>query len=338
MNAPTSLKSHSIRTRLLLLVAGTTAVVAIASTIYFALSSSALLRDQVVKRGLYIASNLAYNSKYGVLTEDKPLLSELLEGAMAAAGSEGSDVVGALVRDARGTVLAARGKPVADLAAEPARTLEEVDAVTEDGEPVLLFRAPVTMSAAPAAGMAAELGLAAPTAPATPEQKGGVEVAISRRGLDAQQRRTLLVTTLTGLLLFGLASVAGWFVLGRWFEPLQNMVDVAQAVAKGDLTRSLEKARGDEIGDLGGSLKTRWSATCAASWTTSRRPPSRWPPRPARSPPTPGSSPRAPRPRRRPPRRPPPRWSRWRPRSRPSPPTPRAWRRTSRRPRARSAR
>ena len=47
-----------------------------------------MLRDQLVKRGRYIAANLAYNSKYGVLTEDKPLLTQLLEGALSSGGGQ----------------------------------------------------------------------------------------------------------------------------------------------------------------------------------------------------------------------------------------------------------
>ncbi len=82
----------------------------------------------------------------------------------------------------------------------------------------------------------------------------------------------------------------------------------------------------------------RWSATCAASSTTSRRPRYKSPPRPARSRPTRASSTRAPRGRPRPPRRPRPRWRRWRPPSRPWPRTPRASRTTWKRPRPPSRR
>src|SRR4029453_12939513 len=127
-------------------------------------ASQGLLREQMVKRGRYIASNLAFNSKYGVLTEDKPLLTQFLEGAVAAGGgAAGSDVVGALTPDAKGQILAQTGKSIKDLPAEPASTIEERDAFTTDGESVLLFRAPVTStSSGGSGGMAAGLGLAAP--------------------------------------------------------------------------------------------------------------------------------------------------------------------------------
>ena len=93
--------------------------------------SGALLREQMVKRGRYIAQNLAYNSKYGVLTEDKPLLTQLLEGALSAGTDRSragtSDVVGAMIRDAKGAVLAQRGAVIRDLPNTPAASIQERD-------------------------------------------------------------------------------------------------------------------------------------------------------------------------------------------------------------------
>ena len=89
---------RSIRTKLVGLVAVIALIVGVASAIYSSTSSRNVLEDQVAKRGHYIASNLAYNSKYGVLTEDRPLLSQYLEGAFSA----GTDVVGAMIRDING--------------------------------------------------------------------------------------------------------------------------------------------------------------------------------------------------------------------------------------------
>src|SRR5258708_39410501 len=138
---------RAIGAKSLVLVAGVALLVGAVSAGFELLMSGALLREQVVKRGRYIAQNLSYNSKYGVLTEDKPLLTQLLEGALSAgtdrtrAGT--SDVVGAMIRDAKGAVLAQRGVVIRDLPGTPASTIQERDAVTEQGEPVILFRAPV---------------------------------------------------------------------------------------------------------------------------------------------------------------------------------------------------
>ena len=109
------LRTLSIRTKLLLLVAGVAFLVGTVSALYSSVSGGQVLREQMVKRGTYIAGNLAYNSKYGVLTEDRPLLTQLLEGAIAAQSGQGSDVVGAMIRDAKGQILAQKGETVKNL-------------------------------------------------------------------------------------------------------------------------------------------------------------------------------------------------------------------------------
>src|SRR5262245_56153828 len=179
---------RSIRTKFLLLVAGVALGVGLASAVFELSMSGTLLREQMAKRGRYIAQNLAYNSKYGVLTEDKPLLTQLLEGALSSgtdrtrAGT--SDVVGAMIRDSKGSILAQRGATIRELPSALSPTLEERDAVTDQGEPVILFRAPVTSDSG-GADASAELGGAA--GPRSGDGlKGGVEVAISKSVMAAQ--------------------------------------------------------------------------------------------------------------------------------------------------------
>ncbi len=213
-------KVRSIRMKFLLLVGGVALVVGFVSAAFELYMSGQLLRDQMVKRGRYIARNLAYNSKYGVLTEDKPLLTQLLEGALSAGTEKGmagesSDVVGAMIRDAKGTILAQKGAAIRDLPATPAPGLEERDAVTADGDRIILFRAPVT-TAGSSGDVAAELGLSTDTKAPAEEQKGGVEVAISRSVMAAQQQRTFVVTTIVALALFAVGSLGGWYLIGRW--------------------------------------------------------------------------------------------------------------------------
>jgi hypothetical protein len=136
-----AINTKSIRTKMLGLLAGIALVVGGVSVVYDLVAGEAVIRDQIVKRGRYVASNLAFNAKYGVLTEDKPLLTQFLEGAVAAGGvGEASDVVGAMIRDVRGEILSQTGKAIRDLSQSPAAALEERDGFTTEGEPVLLCR------------------------------------------------------------------------------------------------------------------------------------------------------------------------------------------------------
>jgi len=121
-----AINTKSIRTKFLLLLTLTAVVITGVSMIYDLVAGGAAIRDQIVKRGRYVASNLAFNAKYGVLTEDKPLLTQFLEGAVAPGGErERSDVVGAMIRDAKGAILAQTGKAIRDLPGALPAALEE---------------------------------------------------------------------------------------------------------------------------------------------------------------------------------------------------------------------
>jgi methyl-accepting chemotaxis protein len=238
----------SIRTRLLVLVGFVALLVGGVSTIYGLIRGSGVLRDEVEKRGRFVASNLAYNAKYGVLTEDKPLLLQLLEGTMSPTDGEDADVAGAMVRDVKGAILAQRGPGIRDLPALPPERPATRDGVTTEGESVLLFRAPIT-SEAPGAALDEGQG----TTPSA-ELKGGVEVILRKSVITNEQRRLALRTGIVGALLIGFGIAAAWYAIGRWFSPLQAMVEVASAVAKGDLTESIGVSSRDEVGTLAGSL------------------------------------------------------------------------------------
>jgi methyl-accepting chemotaxis protein len=245
--------TQSIRTKVLGLIAAIALVVGGVSVLYDLYAGEAVLRDQIGKRGRYIASNLAFNAKYGVLTEDRPLLTQFLEGAVSAGGEgKSSDVVGAVIRDAKGGPLAQTGKAIRGLPPEPPTGLEERDAVTTDGESVILFRAPVT-SASGAGAMGEDLGGGAP-ARSSEVVKGGVDVAISQAAIQAVQRRRMLEAFLMGLVLVGLGSAAGYALTGRWLSPLQLMATASESVAKGDLTVQIAADSVDEVGTLGRSL------------------------------------------------------------------------------------
>jgi methyl-accepting chemotaxis protein len=247
-----AINTKSIRTKLLGLLAFIALAVGGVSVTYDLRAGGALLREQIVKRGRYVASNLAFNAKYGVLTEDKPLLTQFLEGAVGAGGEgERTDVVGAIIRDAKGAILAQKGKAIRDLPGAPPAALEEREAVTTDGEAVILFRAPVTSSSGGTA-MGEELG-AAPAA-ASEAIKGGVEVAISQTALRAVQRRRLIEAFLLGLALVAMGSAVGYVLAGRWLNPLQAMAQASEQVAKGDLMVAIDAQGEDEVGTLGRSL------------------------------------------------------------------------------------
>jgi hypothetical protein len=148
------------------------------------------VREQIVKRGQYIATNLAYNSDYGVLIEDRTLLNKLAAGAMM--GTD--DVVAVVIRTAKGKVLASQGAEIKDLLPLRSARADLVETTTVSGEPVLLFRAPVLPGRVIGRQKRGEPPVAAE--PGT-EIAGSVEVGIRCSGLqDAKDKWTRLFATL----------------------------------------------------------------------------------------------------------------------------------------------
>src|SRR6516225_11721367 len=68
-----------------------------------------VLTEELQKRAISLAQNLAHTSKYGVLTEDEVILRELIEGTL-----QEDSVLFVLIADAEGKVLAQRLKPQAN--------------------------------------------------------------------------------------------------------------------------------------------------------------------------------------------------------------------------------
>ena len=130
------LVTKSIRSKLLALLA----VVALAVTIIAVLndlrSGETQIGREIAKRGRYVASSLALGAQYGVLVEDRALLQKSLEAGVAAAGGAqgGSEIVGAMIRDANGNTLAEIGPKIRDLPEKPPTRVEERKANTADGQ------------------------------------------------------------------------------------------------------------------------------------------------------------------------------------------------------------
>jgi len=248
------LENASIRTKLLLLVAGVAFLVAVGSGTFSFVSGGRLLKEELHKRGRAITSSLRRTCHFPVLTEDKVQLLSLVEAAMTPNRGERSDIVGVAIRDAKGAILVQKGVMPKDLPSTSAREAEENDTVTPTGEEAVLFRGP-TIPERVGTDVAAEAGVGEnPTRSDAGDLRGGVELIVSKKFLNESKRSVLLQTGGFAFLLFLLGSVAGLFLTGRWFRPVQQMVQVASAVAHGDLTEALKFQGRDEIGVLAASF------------------------------------------------------------------------------------
>jgi hypothetical protein len=102
-------------------------------------AAASVEREQRDRLGRYIAENAAHNSEYGVLIEDSTQLTEIIDKIRKAL----PEVVGVTIRNARGQVLSRAGETVKDLPPFAAGSTAPIEAKTESGEDVLVFRAAV---------------------------------------------------------------------------------------------------------------------------------------------------------------------------------------------------
>jgi hypothetical protein len=125
-------------------------------------------REELDLFGRYMARTLALNSEYGVSIADPLQLTDLVEGTLSAS----PDVAGVAVHDIKGKRLAHSGEP----ARLPSSAIHEggVEAQTETGKAVLLYRAPVIT--------ASRVGSVTPPGSGAPgsgwQQIGEVQVAL----------------------------------------------------------------------------------------------------------------------------------------------------------------
>jgi methyl-accepting chemotaxis protein len=245
------IRLRSMRTRLLLLVMSVALLVAVLSAAYSTVSGGRLLREQLVKRGTYIAGNLAHNARTAVLIDDRAQLLALIDGVRTVSGGSESDVAAVVIRDTQGEALAESGKRLGRLTvpAQAPPGVQVRDALTADGEEVLLFHSPILVTGA---AEAAEMGMAAGTGSA--EREGSLDVAVSKQVLSRRQRANLVNTvSMVGLAML-LGAAGGSYLTGRWVRPVKRMVEAAAAVAAGDLTRKVEVDSQDELATLGRSF------------------------------------------------------------------------------------
>ncbi len=241
------------------------AVILLLSTISIALTSFFVTRhrrsltDELRKRAFSLASNLAFNSQYPVLSGDARTLKNLLAGVL-----QESDIEQALIVDLQGMILAHADStligrridfrdeldslespqwlPVSGRSTRRAATLIEFRR-SPTGDDELLFFSPES----PALPNGRSSG-------ASGEKLGYVVLEVSLEGMNqalaADTRRAVLITL---IMLIG-GALATVYLVRSVAVPLQRLVEATRAVARGDLDQTVPIYRADEIGVLADSF------------------------------------------------------------------------------------
>jgi signal transduction histidine kinase/DNA-binding response OmpR family regulator/HPt (histidine-containing phosphotransfer) domain-containing protein len=211
--------------------------------------------EQLIRHGRSMAAMAAYNSEYGIYTEDQDSLLQIVESLAA-----DPDVAYVRVTDASGRVLAEKVLgPRVQVPAELHRSgAEEPDGVLAEeffdagtGEEYIDFLAPV---ASVADGDNDDL-LSGIDAPAEEGRVvGHVQVGISQRTLRQQIRAFVFSTVLFTLLVIVLGVIVTVVMARRIASPVRKLVRVTRDISAGNLEQQLEIRTGDEIQELAESF------------------------------------------------------------------------------------
>ncbi len=218
-----------VRTKIMGIALGLVLLLGLGLTFQVRMTLLYTLRDQLVKRGISIAHDMAARSTDLILTNNLFALHEFLRDTL----ENNADLRYVFILDADGQVLVhsfSEGFPIDLLAVNPVQGDERYALKTLDTEEGLIRDVAV---------------------PIFNGRAGVARVGMSEQRLDATVQRTtnqlLLATILVAVL--GVAAAYGLtWILTR---PILELVDAARAVTRGDLSHRSRVWARDEIGQLG---------------------------------------------------------------------------------------
>lgn len=242
---------------------------------YFLRESEEVLAAELQRRTLALTTNLAYNSRYGIITEDEIILQRLIDGLI-----RDDDVIYVAILDVEGVLLADRFK--SDLPGATRESAGEARRLAmrtvSEAEPSIQFypqnqqdifptsgiyhaAAPVMAESSSESAQEAELAAAlfllgeAVEEESGQAQYGTVQVLLSLEELERGIEQALVAgigLTLATMLVGILASFA---FVGYALTPVQAMARAAREIAGGDLSQRVADRRSDdEIGVLSSSF------------------------------------------------------------------------------------
>ena len=244
-----------LRTRLLAVTLSLTIGTAVAISAYHAWAEHDEDGARLAKQGRDLATLIASNSPYAIYTRNAAALGQLAESV----GTSG-EVAFVAILDRDGTALVTRAFELeppplqaARLRAAAAPTVESWPASA--GRAALLdFLAPVRPGLAAADELIEGLAPAAPSQPSEPI--GYVRLGVSWSHVDKRMRALWQRSAGFAALACGIGSLLTVWLTRRLVRPIDQLVEVTQAIAAGDLERRVQPSADPELAVLGESFNT----------------------------------------------------------------------------------
>jgi len=218
---------------------------------------SELIQRELEKRGESLVKNLAYNSEYGVLVENKDLLLNLIRGL-----SQQEDVAYIIIQDRNGNILAqleSQRFPPSSAGQKKSVTSEAFEKEGlftihyEEGKGSGFCNFSYPIQTTKVLRSKEEVGIIFDQQAGfgIKEEKIGVahvgmSLANMRKEMASMKNMIVLLTALV----VGIGILLTIFLVNIIVNPIQQLVFATDKVANGDLAQMVKVRRGDEIGKL----------------------------------------------------------------------------------------
>jgi methyl-accepting chemotaxis protein len=231
----TAIIKRSLKVKFTLLIVILVLIILVGNWLSFQQSKRILFRE-LETRGIWIARNFSYSASYGMDTEDKGLLDELLEGAI-----HEEDVMYVVIVDQHHEILFSTRKP----SEQPFIFPDTIQQALCDREE------PVVSSHIMDGHQVYDIGFRIVRKMTC---FGTVHVGLSLKTLDRELTQILLTFIFLSLFVIGI-GVIGYGIASRMLiTPILRMAEVAMQISKGDLRQTVEITSEDEVGVLESAL------------------------------------------------------------------------------------
>ena len=255
-----SLRKFALREKFVLLVS----VVIVASMIiisgYLIKRQNEIYRQELEKRAESLVANLAYNAEYGVILESESVLNDLLKGIIRA-----GDIVYVAIQSSDGRTLAEIGERRYTDAKE--KTIPETSYrgnvktiwksfATKNGREFIELTYPVETIRQKISreNLGAVQGLIGEKDRYETEVIGMVRVGFSLGNLNREITKSQTAAILLTLMVVVTAIIIMTAFIRIISRPIETLVEITDQISKGDLSKSVDIVRNDEIGRLAESF------------------------------------------------------------------------------------
>jgi two-component system NtrC family sensor kinase len=221
---------------------------------------SSLIEKELEKRAESLVRNLAFNSEYGVLVENKLLLLNLMKGL-----SQEEDVEYILIQDKHGNILAEWNRvckdhpsPIEKLSVVQQSLSEKIPYVqhfTAVGEEFSNFSYPIKTIRVERSKEELGLALVEKKDLVTREEKiGTAHIGMCLRHMRQQIAEMKRIVVLLTAVVVAVGILFTVFLVNIFIRPVKRLVQATERVASGDLSHMVGVSAKDEIGTLASSF------------------------------------------------------------------------------------